>query len=313
MTIPADRHGVRNNPPLILSYKGLSPDSELREWVAAGFVGGIVIFKDNAARESDLALAIRDLRAAAPGPFRVMIDEEGGRVRRLPDSDVSMRDLRFYHDEGPQALAAAYGKVAARVLELGIDTLLAPVVDLGSGEAGWLHSRTYSDGPQDVAKMARAVIGAVQSRGIACCGKHFPGSRGVTSDPHGNPVLDLTLPSAWESTDAEPFRAAIAAGVAMIMVGHQRLVGFDATRPACLSPLIVNILLRQRLGFAGLVLTDDLAMGAIANIYPIERAVTAALEAGCDLVLVCNDRALQRRAVAGWREWSEKTTVRLDA
>lgn len=298
---------------MILSYKGLSPDSELREWVAAGFVGGIVIFKDNAARESDLVLAIRDLRAAAPGPFRVMIDEEGGRVRRLPDTEVSMRDLRTYRDEGPQTVASAYGRVAARLQELGIDTLLAPVVDLGSGDNDWLRSRTYSDDPQDVAKMARAVIGTVQSRGIACCVKHFPGSRGVTTDPHGNPVIDLTPPSVWATTDAEPFRAAIAAGVPMIMVGHQRLVGFDATRPACLSPLIVNVLLRQRLGYTGLVLTDDLAMGAIAHSYPIESSVTAALEAECNLVLICNDRTLQRRAVSGWREWSEKSAVHPDA
>ena len=292
--------------PLIFSYKGLEPDAEFRDWVAAGLVGGVVIFKDNATSESQLRQAIGILRGLAPEKFRVMIDEEGGRVRRLPDSSASMGDLRTYQADEASMVASAYVRVADRLRGLGIDTLLAPVVDLGRPDVNWLRSRTFADGPDEVALMARTMIPAVQQRGIDCCAKHFPGSRGAGSDPHTGPVDDMTAPSLWEAADAVSFRAAIAAGVRMVMVGHQRLSGFDPMRPACLSPVIVNVLLRQRLGFSGLVLTDDLSMGAIVQKYPIEEAVTAALAAGCNMVLVCNDRALQRRALSSWQEWAAR-------
>jgi beta-N-acetylhexosaminidase len=106
-----------------------------------------------------------------------------------------------------------------------------------------------------------------------------------------------------------PFRAAIVARVDLVMVGHHRLLGFDAMRPASLSPVIVSALLRERLGFTGLVATDDLTMGAIVSRHPIEAAVAAALDAGCNLVLVCNDRVLQRRAVSAYRQWMAAATA----
>jgi beta-N-acetylhexosaminidase len=289
---------------LIFSYAGLKPDDELLSWVSAGSVGGVVLFKDNAADVSRLRGAIATLRRHAPGPFRVMIDEEGGRVRRLPDGPGSMRDLRAYRDEGPEAAALAYTAVANHLHSLGIDTLLAPVVDIGHPQSEWLHPRTFSDDADEVATMARLVISAVQRRGVSCCAKHFPGMRTVAIDPHGGPADDPTPPSTWDATNAVPFRAAIVAGVNLVMVGHQRLLGFDAVRPACLSPVVISVLLRQRLGLIGLVVTDDLAMGAIARRYPIEVAVAGALHAGCNLVLVCNDRIRQRRAVSAYHEWA---------
>ncbi|MEW5700748.1 MAG: glycoside hydrolase family 3 N-terminal domain-containing protein [Candidatus Zixiibacteriota bacterium] len=285
-------------PSLIVSYSGPAPDPELLEWTATGLVGGVVLFRDNAPDEDALCTAVATLRRHAPRQFRVMIDEEGGRVRRLPDAPQSMRDLRDYHHAGPDAVRHAYMSVADRLRALGIDTLLAPVADIGGSESSWLRSRTFSDDPDEVAAMVRSVIAGVQQRGVSCCVKHFPGMHAVAIDPHGAPAEDPTPPSVWERTSAVPFRAAIVSGVHLVMVGHQRFNGFDALRPACLSPVIVGALLRERLGFAGLVATDDLAMGAVTRDYPIEAAVRGACDAGCDLVLVCNDRALQRRAVA---------------
>jgi beta-N-acetylhexosaminidase len=126
--------------------------------------------------------------------------------------------------------------------------------------------------------------------------------RAVAADPHHGRSVDATPPSEWDRWDAVPFRAAVTAGVRMVMVGHQLVMGFDPMLPACLSPVIVGMLLRQRMGFGGVVLTDDLAMGAIADHFPIERAVGLALTAGCNLVLICRNRELQRRAVAFWQE-----------
>ncbi|MEW5876000.1 MAG: glycoside hydrolase family 3 N-terminal domain-containing protein [Candidatus Zixiibacteriota bacterium] len=284
--------------PLVLSYDGLEPDDELMDWVSTGLASGVVIFKENATDETRLAAAIARIRGVASGRFHVMIDEEGGRVRRLPDAPASMPFLRTMESESPDAVAGAYRRVAERLLPLGIDTLLAPVADVGDPAGAWLRDRTYSDDPRRTAAMLHAVIPAIQKTGIHACAKHFPGMRAVTIDPHTDVATDPTRPSAWEAIDAIPFRTAILAGVHMIMVSHQIMMGFDATRPACLSPLIIRVLLRERLGFAGLVLTDDLAMGAISKKYPIDQAVRAAVEAGADLVLVCRNRELQRRAVA---------------
>lgn len=286
--------------PLIVSYENGEPDAELLEWVTAGTVSGVVIFRENVPAERDLAAAIHRLRSAAPGRFYIMIDEEGGRVRRLPDSPTSMASLRSCSGRDPQDVALEYAATAIRLSGLGIDTLLAPVVDLGGAE--WLHDRTFSDDPERVAALARAVIPAIQQEDVAACAKHFPGMRAVAADPHANKSYDATPPSEWEKTDAVPFRAAVTAGVRMVLVGHQHVMGFDPMRPACLSPLIVQVLLRERLGFAGLILTDDLAMGAIAENIAIEDAVRDARMAGCNLILVCRNRELQRRAVTSWRQ-----------
>jgi beta-N-acetylhexosaminidase len=286
--------------PLVVSYDGAEPDPELLEWVTVGLVSGVVLFRENAPTERELAAAIPRLRSAAPGRFYVMIDEEGGRVRRLPDSATSMASLRSYSGRDPQDVALEYAATAIRLSGLGIDTLLAPVVDLGGAE--WLRDRTFSDDPQRVADLARAVIPAIQEEKVAACAKHFPGMRAVAADPHANKSYDATPPSEWEKADAVPFRAAVTSGVRMVLVGHQHVMGFDPMHPACLSPLIVQVLLRERLGFAGLVLTDDLAMGAIAENIPIEDAVRDARMAGCNLILVCRNRALQRRSVAAWQD-----------
>ena len=290
--------------PLVFSYDGTEPDPELLEWLADGFVAGIVLFQNNVRSDDQVRSAISMLRESSPRSIRIMIDEEGGRVRRLTGAPASMEALRSYQTDPPHVVAAAYGRVAERLVDLGVDTLLAPVVDVGAAESEWLHDRTFSDESSQVAAMARAVIPAVQNHGVAACAKHFPGTRAVKIDPHHGVAVDLTPLSEWDMVDAVPFRAAITAGVGMIMVGHQRMMGFDATRPACMSSLITMVLLRERLGFHGLILTDDLAMGAIARQYPIEDAVRASIMAGCNLILVCQDRILQRRALAFWREWT---------
>lgn len=288
--------------PLVLSYDGLEPDAELLAWVTGGLVSGVVIFQENATQEERLKSAIATLKQAAPGELYVMIDEEGGRVRRLPETEESMPDLRSYACAELDRITSAYTVVAERLNRLGINTLLAPVVDLGGQSSEWLRSRTLSDTPDDVASMARAVIPAIQRCGVKACAKHFPGMRAVAADPHHGRAVDSTPPSEWDRQDAAPFRAAVTAGVRMVMVGHQLVMGFDPFLPACLSPAIVNMLLRQRIGFGGLVLTDDLAMDAIADHFPIELAIEQALNAGCNLVLVCRNRELQRRAVAFWQE-----------
>lgn len=283
--------------PLVLSYKGTVPDEELLGWVREGLVGGIVLFRDNCLNESALRDAIALLRRASPHPLFIMIDEEGGRVRRLPDAPSSMQDLRSYELRSPSEVAVLYAHVALRLKSLGIDTLLAPVADIGQDGADWLNSRTISHDKSRVAEMTRAVIPAIQSNGVHACVKHFPGTGRVVLDPHHGPVTCSINVNEWNAHERIPFDAAIETGVDMILVGHQVMEGFGETLPACLTPAIPKFLLRRHIGYKGLILTDDLGMGAIVNALPIEKAVDSALAAGCDLVLICNDRDAQRRAV----------------
>lgn len=297
--------GPSTGSPLVLSYKGLAPDRELLDWARAGWLGGIVLFKDNCFEESALKGAVSQLRNASPHVLYVMIDEEGGRVRRLPDSAESMPDLRSYEGRSAADVAFDYTRMATRLQGLGIDTLLAPVVDIGDPSSEWLHSRTFSDSPNDVARMARAVIEALRPSGVRSCAKHFPGTGRVTLDPHLSPVISEIGYQEWHAHEASPFRAAIDAGVPMVLVGHQIMRGFGEILPACLSHRIVADFLRGQLRYRGLVLTDDLAMGATSRSFPIEESLRLALEATCDLILICNDRELQRRAVAAWQTRAE--------
>lgn len=283
--------------PLVLSYKGLIPDPELLDWLAEGKVRGVVLFRDNCADEVALRESISRMRRAAREPIFIMIDEEGGRVRRLPDAPSSMQDLREYESRPDSEIAEHYASVARRLKSLGIDTLLAPVVDIGHEGAEWLNSRTISEDKRRVMDMASAVIPAIQAEGIHACAKHFPGSGRVALDPHHGPATCPITPGQWDAHERKPFERSIVMGVDMILVGHQIMEGFGHTLPASFTPVFPKRMLRKPLQFEGLVLTDDLAMGAIARAFPIERAIDLALGAGCDLALICNDRGLQRRAV----------------
>ena len=293
--------------PLVLSYEGDHPDEELLGWVREGVVAGIVLFKANATSEDAIKSAVEQLRASCPTRLSIMIDEEGGRVRRLPDAPESMPALRTYGSGSLETVAAAYKAVAERLRRLDIDMLLAPVIDVGGEDTDWLDDRTFADDPDRVAAFARAVIPAIQGTGVAACAKHFPGLHSVAIDPHTERAIERTPPSQWDQLDAVPFRAAITSHVGAVMVGHQIMMGFDPEHPACLSSMMVGMLLRQRLGYTGLVLTDDMAMGAIAKYYRMDRAVSLALRAGCNRVLICQNRDLQRQAVEGWRAQTKPT------
>ena len=284
---------------LALSYKGPEPDRELVDWIRSGRVHGIVLFADNIVSVGRLADSVRKLKEISPQQLRIMIDEEGGRVRRLPHSLSPMPALSEYGKTGDACRAADdYGKVGRMLSGLGIDILLAPVLDIQTPRNAWLAERTFSAQPNKVAYMAQCVINAIQGTGIAACAKHFPGLGGVHDDLHLRQfIVDDDAPSI-EQRDLVPFRAAIAAGVDSIMVAHAVYTHLDPTRPAVFSPIIIGQLLRRQLGFAGDVLSDDLAMGAIRESMPIEQAIQLTVQAGCNWLLVCNDRLLQRRAVA---------------
>jgi len=190
---------------------------------------------------------------------------------------------------GDTALARRFaGALAAELKAVGISLDYTPVLDIHTNPRNpVIGDRALAERAEDVARLGDAIITTLQQAGIAACGKHFPGHGDTSTDSHHELPLIEHPPDRIDAVELVPFRAAIAAGVASIMTAHILIPAFDEERPATLSPAIVDGLLKQQLGYGGLVLSDDLEMKAIAARYGIPEATVAAIAAGCDAVLMC--------------------------
>ena len=288
---------------LVVGFRGATPDAAgatLRQ-IEALDLGGVVLFDvdqltggpRNVESAEGLATLVRSLREAAPrSPLLVAIDQEGGRVARL-DPDHGFPPSRSAAEVGrldDPALTRAEAAAMAEVLAAaGITLNLAPVVDLAVNAANPIISgieRSYGADPARVVRHATAFIEAHHEAGIACAIKHYPGHGSSAADTHLG-VVDVT--DTWSEVELEPFSALIAAGLAdAVLTAHVFNAQVDAAHPATLSAPTVTGLLRERIGFGGAVLSDDLQMGAIRDAYGYEEAVALAIEAGVDLLVVAN-------------------------
>jgi beta-N-acetylhexosaminidase len=260
--------------------------------------GGIVLFGRNLDQPRDLADLEEALRNTLRSPFLLAIDQEGGRVSRLRPwigPTASAAALAALGADAARAAGTATGRTL-RALGFGLD--FAPVVDLGDpGRDNVIGDRSFGTAPERVTELAGAFLDALQATGVAGCLKHFPGLGDGEIDPHESlPVCRCEPETLW-ARDLVPYRD-LAPRAAAVMVGHGSFPDLDPApgRPATLSPSIVGGWLRARLGFRGLVVTDDMDMGAIAPLDPDGSAAVAAIGAGCDLLLYCKD--LERAARA---------------
>lgn len=272
-------------PGAVLLFKrNLSPDA-----------AGIIRFIDSAQR------AFRDLGAHAPVLFA--IDHEGGSVYRTGRATTRLPAAASVAQRMDHAEAEAlYRAAGAELAALGIGLNLAPVAEtLTPANAPFLDDRAYSDDPDRVGAYARAAIRGFRSGGVLVAVKHFPGNAG--EDPHkGLPVLSVSG-AEFARIYVAPFRAALREGPDAVLVSHVVVPSVERDVPFCLSRKGVSGLLRGELGFDGLVVTDDLAMGALSRAgYSPSEAAVRAIEAGCDLVLVTDPgigrvvRAIAERA-----------------
>ncbi len=260
---------------------------------------GVILFARNLDRPQDLEALVAAVARMLPSPWLLGLDQEGGRVSRLKPwigPAPSAAELSVRGEVATRAAASATGR-ALRSLGFNID--FAPVVDLGSpGSPGAIGDRAFGIDPERVAVLAGAFLDALQATGVAGCLKHFPGLGGTAVDPHEVLPVFRSDPHALLDGDLLPYRR-LAPRAASVMVGHGSYPDLDPVpdRPATLSPPIVKGWLRDRLGYGGLVVTDDMEMGAVAPLDPDGRAAVAAIAAGCDLLLYCKDqdRALRAR------------------
>jgi len=286
---------------IVAGFAGDTIPQELRSLAHEFDLGGVILFDRNIDAPGQIAELAYDARnLSRETPVWVSVDQEGGRVARLraPFTEwPPMTTLGLSQDLG---LAVRFGRaLAAELRAVGVTLDYAPVLDVDTNsENPVIGDRALSDCTDDVARFGTAIVDALQGQGIAACGKHFPGHGDTTVDSHDDlPVVDQPQERLRE-VELMPFRAAIASGVAAILTAHVVYPAFDADLPATMSPTIIGKVLRDELGFEGIVATDDLEMGAIARHYEFGAATVCSIRAGCDMVLLCGaDTARQVAAI----------------
>jgi beta-N-acetylhexosaminidase len=267
-------------------------DRTARELVRELNVGGVILFSRNIEGPDQVWELTRDLQreALATGgpPLIISVDQEGGPVRRLKGPFTRIPPARELGEGATPARVSALARTTARELALvGINMNLAPVLDVARGPDCPLWERSFGSDPEGVAAFGEAAIRGYLAGGVLPVAKHFPGLGDTVLDSHE------VLPTA-QSLDPEraldllPFRRAVALGAPAIMTAHVHVPAW-AGRPATLSPVALTEWLRGRLAFGGVIMTDDLEMGAIAGASPVPGAACQALAAGADLLLICNN------------------------
>lgn len=250
-------------------------------WLRELKPGGVILVQNNFGTPDEVRALVADIHATNPAlPPLVALDQEGGIVSRIADDPApDAATLGTYPLEEVAALAGARADVLAGY---GFDLNFAPVADVAFAPDSFMTGRAFGGDPQQVADDVVAYLDGVAESGVLHCAKHFPGHGRVAVDSHEElPVLQVDA-AIWEDSDALPFAAAIAAGVPSIMLGHLVMPAWDDL-PASLSPAAVRML-RDPFGFAGVVTTDDLFMGALAQWQPLQ-IVDLAVAAGVDLLL----------------------------
>jgi beta-N-acetylhexosaminidase len=282
-----------------VGFHGKSASPEVLELVERG-VHGVVLFGRNVEEAEQVAALVAELKRAAGRPLLVSVDQEGGRVARLraPQGFTEIPPMRALGETGDAELARAAGAlVGAELRAVGIDQDYAPVVDVDTNPANpVIGDRAFSRDPAVVGRLGAAFARGLQSAGVAACAKHFPGHGDTSQDSHKDlPRLPHAL-ERLERVELAPFRDLAGAGVAAVMTAHVVFEALDARRPATLAPEVMR-LLRERVGFGGCAISDDLEMKAVAEHFALEESAPGAIVAGVDALLVCHTAAVQHRAV----------------
>jgi beta-N-acetylhexosaminidase len=267
-------------------------------------VGGVILFARNYANPEQLRALTAELHALREPPLLIAIDQEGGRVQRCRAGFTrlpAMRQLGELWDRAPKTalcLARQCGHVLAAELRVcGVDFSFTPVLDLDHGRSSVIGDRAFHGAPEAVIALAEALIAGLKQAGMGCCGKHFPGHGWPLADSHTAQPVD-ERPRAALDADLAPFRAL---PLDAVMPAHVVYPQVDATHTACFSPAW-HAILRQKLGFSGVVFSDDLSMEGASIAGDALARAEAAYRAGCDMLLICNAPEVAADALARWRQ-----------
>jgi beta-N-acetylhexosaminidase len=306
---------------VLLGLRGLwlTPDNPIVADVRDRRIGGVVLFQYDIALNSDarniqspaqLGELTAALQALAEMPLLVSVDQEGGMISRLTEQNgfPATRSEQHYGSLNQPSVTRAAAEAEGKVLRAaGINLNLAPVVDVNvnlNNPVIARYERSFSADPHVVTQNALAEIEGYHTQGVLCTLKHFPGHGSSTGDSHLG-FVDVT--GTWSDLELEPYRGIIQAGMAdAVMTAHVFNAKLDPQYPATLSGKIINGILRGQLGYDGVVISDDLQMGAIRQYYGLEQAVELAVNAGVDVLAFANNSVYEPdagiRAIAAIRK-----------
>lgn len=301
--------------PVMLDIDGVSLSPADRDLLCEPGVGGVILFTRNYESPAQVADLVAEIRALRSPSLLIAVDHEGGRVQRFREgfSDIPpMRSIGHEYDRNPrQALDIARKTgwlIASELRAAHIDLCFAPCVDLDWRVSDVIGDRSFHAKPDAVAELAGAFCRGLTSAGMSAVAKHFPGHGAVVADSH------LKLPVDRREygnllDDMRPFESLANNGlIAGVMIAHIVYREMDAT-PAGFSPFWIQRELRSRLGFGGAVFCDDLSMKATSEYGSMRERVSLALDAGCDMVLVCNDRGAALQAVDALNDYSNPLSL----
>ena len=277
---------------LVVGISGLELTAEERDWLRHPAVSGVILFKRNFASRAQVSGLCADIRATAPRPQLLCVDQEGGRVQRFREGYAELPPLegfgRLYREDADAALALAREHawlMASEIRATGLDLSFAPVVDLGRGNLA-IGNRAFDAEPAVVAAFTRAYVAGMHEAGMAATLKHFPGHGSVLEDTHFDDAVDPRPLAELQALDLVPFVAGVEAGAEAVMMAHVKYPAV-APEPAGYSPRWIREILRRDLGFGGIVFSDDIGMAAAESAGGVKARIDAHLDAGCDVVLVC--------------------------
>ena len=282
--------------PIMLGLEGAGLTPEERELLRHPLVGGVILFARNYASVPQLCALVAAIHDVRDPKLMIAVDHEGGRVQRfregftrLPASALIGKSYDENHKHGLHLAEKAGWLMAVELRATGIDFSFAPVLDLHKGISKVIGDRSFHRDPEIVADLARQYIHGMRRAGMEAVGKHFPGHGSVAEDSHHAVPVDMRSFEDIQQEDLLPFERLITAGLAAVMPAHVIYPAVDE-KPAGFSPVWLQEILRRQLNFHGAIFSDDICMaGAEAAGNYVDRA-HAALRAGCDMVLVCNNR-----------------------
>lgn len=313
---------------LMVGFQGTTLEAELKGIIRDFHIGGIVLFRRNIESPGQLRALLQEAQAYSRQvmgrPLWVAIDQEGGPVQRLRPPFAQLPSAQSLADSGPETLVAWCRTAALELRQLGIQINLAPVLDVVRDPSShFMAERSLGSNPEKVSQLGALWIRTLQEEGVAATAKHFPGLGRANLDPHHfAPVI------RWESEtamaeDLLPFETAIKAGVHCVMTSHARYPDQDEAWPATFSPRINHDCLRRRLGFGGVLLSDDLDMAAVSMNLSFEEMARQGLRSTLDFFLLCQASehieafyGALRQAVAGDRSLADlhnRSILRIEA
>lgn len=301
--------------PVMLDVEGLSLSPADRDLLREPAVGGVILFTRNYESPEQIADLVADIRALRSPPLLIAVDHEGGRVQRFRDGFTAIPPMRRIgreydrdSDSGLQAAREAGWLIASELRAVGIDLCFAPCVDIDWGVSEIIGDRSFHRKAEAVADLGNAFARGLRSAGMAAVAKHFPGHGAVLADSH------LKLPVDRREyglllDDMRPYERLVSTGaIAGVMLAHIVYEQIDA-QPAGFSEYWIQRELRTRLGFGGAVFCDDLSMKATLGYGSMAERGRLALDSGCDMILVCNDRDAAHEAVDAFNDYSNPLSL----